>query len=246
MNIRMITAVLCIMFARTASAVVVLQDDFSGGKGAWVARAIAGGAIAFTDGAVKISPDVRKEQPVSVFRDIGTVVLRDGDTLRITVDVSTSFTTAKDRDLRIGLGFSNPAISGDSTVLLVPLTGYICGIPSAGSTADPRIIWVNAGGGSLNFFNSSTATVGNPALDNKVSASSSPKTWVFEITRNGNELVFSGSLGGNPFGKVIASGDRVINGFQFNTVGLSYAYAGGQTAMYDNLKVEVIPVVILG
>ncbi|MCF7818837.1 MAG: hypothetical protein K9M54_13250 [Kiritimatiellales bacterium] len=102
--------------------------------------------------------------------------------------------------------------------------------------------WVNPGAGTLNFFNSATALVGDMALDNSVSVGTTSITWVWEVTRSGSDLVFSGSLGGTAFGSTTATGANVLQNFQFNTVGLGYVFStAAETATYDNLKIEVIP-----
>jgi hypothetical protein len=168
--------------------------------------------------------------------------LQDGQTLRVSVDVTAYNAASRATDVRIGLGFATSAISGTSSTLTVPLNGYSCTAPSGGDTDNPRVSWVDSSGANQNFFNAATASLGSMTLDDSVSISTTPKTLVWEITRSAGDLVFSGSLDGTAFGTTtVATGANVISGFQFNTVGLAYAYAASQTVEYDNLRVEVIP-----
>lgn len=228
--------------ALSASASIVFQDNFDSGKGTWANRlASTNYSVNFTGGQVKIK---NNGQPTATYHDFTETVLADGKTLRLTVDVATDSAVAQGGALRIGLGFAKSAITGDAAAGNVPLSGYYITVPSVGSTNDPKVTWTSpgVGSGTSNFFNSATALIGAPTLDNSVSVSSTMKTWVIDVTRSGTNLLFTGSLDGTAFGAtVIASGSNVISGFTFNELALANYSAGGATATYDNLKVEVIP-----
>ncbi|MCF7818839.1 MAG: sialate O-acetylesterase, partial [Kiritimatiellales bacterium] len=232
--------------AEPSSWTVLVNDNLDAGQGSWATRAALVGTVVFADAAVKVSPHPTNGQPGAAYLSFSTVTLQDGATLRMTVDVSTTDTLTDARNLRIGLGSANPLITGNSTTITVPLTGYSCSAPSGGNATDPRVSWVNSGAGALNFFNSSTALIGDMALDNSVSVGTNPVTWVWAVTRSGSDLIFSGSLGGTAFGStVVASGANVISNFQFNTVGLGYAYSMGEVATYDNVRLEVSDVAVV-
>lgn len=220
---------------------VLVNDNLDAGRGEWATRSAAG-KVVFTNGVVQVSPNASTGQPGAAYLSFDTVTLQDGQTLRLTVDVANSRTTLKatDRDIRIGLGYAEPPITGTSATLTVPLDGYSLSAPSAGSATDSRATWVNAAGGVINFFNSATASAGDLSLDNSVWVSTSPSTWVWEVTRSGTNLVFSGSLAGTAYATTgLASGANVIANFQFNTIGLAYAYSMGEVATYDNVRLEV-------
>lgn len=238
-----ILAMVVALVGATANASVIVDENFSGGQGSWAIRASVD-KVVFADGVVKVSPNPSTGQPGAAYLAFSTVTLQDGQTLRMTVNVANTRTALKatDRDVRIGLGFADAAITGTSTTLAVPLDGYSLSAPSAGSGTDPRASWIDANGGAINFFNSATATVGDMALNNGVSIGTSLGTWVWEVTRSGSDLIFSGSLNGTAFtSTATATGANVVQNFQFNTVGLAYAYSTGEIATFDNLKIEVIP-----
>lgn len=217
----------------------ILVDDFSAGKGDWATRSNSPTNVVFTNGVVRISPNPNNGQPGSAYLGFDTVTLLDGETLRMSADVATDYAEPKLRDLRIALGLANPAIAGDSTVLAVPMDGYLATMPSGGSTTNSRVSWIDAAGGTINFFNASTALVGDIPLGESVSATNTLKTWVLEITRSDSNLVFTGSFDGTAFGgSATATGAAVIANFKFNTLGLGYAYATGQIATFDNVKLE--------
>jgi hypothetical protein len=216
---------------------VVVDEDFSGGQGSWATRAASGGVI-FTNGAVNIAPSPNG-QPGAAYLSYTPTTLADGETLRLTVDVSTTATQAKSRDVRMALGFADPLISGDSTSLAVPLSGYLVTLPTGDDNTDSRVTWNDGTSGDINFFNYSTQNLGDLALDNNYYVDSTAREWIFEITRSGNDLIFSGSFDGSVYStSVTAAGVDVIPGFEFNTVGLAYAYNAGETVTYDNLRVE--------
>lgn len=223
----------------TARATVIVSNDFSSGQGDWARRGNPVTLIAFTNGAVNITP-MANGQPCAAYLSFSPVTLQDGDMLRMTVDVSSATVVSGAKLIRSGFGFADPLITGDAVSSSVPMRGYTCSLPSAGNATDPAVTWINTGA-PVNFFNTATANIGNMSLVNTVSVGSTPKTWVFEATRSGNDIIFSGSLGGTAFGSTAtATGGNVISNFQFNTVGLA-AYVD-QTApvIYDNVKIELV------
>lgn len=219
----------------------VLQDDFSGGRGDWATRVQANGATAeFANNSVSLTP-AGSAQPVSVYHSFAPVTLEDGFTLRLTVNVSSANEASRTRDIRLGLGFADPLITGDvEGTLAVPLAGYLATAPSGGATEDSRI-WRTGFDGSVNFFNNTETLLGD--MTNMASVEQTPVTWVWEITRFGDDLVFGGSLNGVAFGgdTVTATGADVIDGYVFNTVALAHAYQAGQTVTFHDMHLEVIP-----
>lgn len=218
----------------------VLYEDFSANQeGSWAVRT-GSGSVVFSNETVMIAPNLNA-QPSSSYHAFAPTVLLDGDVLRMTVDISTDDLDARNRDIRIALGNASTPITGVSSTLAVPLSGYLITFP-VNSGTDPRISWIDSSGGDQNFFNAATATIGDPSLDNNVYLDATPKTAVFEITRVDTNLVFSGSLDGVEFGfAVTASVPNVVSNYAFNTAGLGYAYAAGQTGTFDNVKVELNP-----
>jgi hypothetical protein len=225
----------------TAFAGEVLYDDFSANQeGGWATR-YGTGSVVFSNETVMITPNPNG-QPSAAYHAFTPTVLLDGDTLRMTVDISTDDLDARDRDIRIALGNASTPITGYSGILSVPLSGYLITFPISGSGADPRVSWIDSASANMNFFNSSTANIGDPSLDNNVFLDATPKTAVLEITRSGTNLVFTGSLGGTDFGfAVTASVPNIVSNYTFNTAGLGYAYAVGQVGTFDNVKVELNP-----
>jgi hypothetical protein len=218
----------------TAFAGEVLYEDFSGGQGHWVIR----GGDSFFSNETAYAAANANGQPGAVYQDFDPVTLQDGDTLRLTVEVATDDTTARNRDIRVGLCLADPIFTGSSETV----SGYSISVPSGGSGTDPRIAWVQDPGGGINFFNSQTALVGDAALDNNVWVSETPKTWVVQVDRVGSNLVFSGSLDGTAYGTAVtASVPNIVSNYTFNTVGLAHVYGSGYKAAYDNVKVEYNP-----
>lgn len=235
------TAVLLALCPHALQAAIILGPDSFDSQGSWVSRAPAGGGATFTGQATITG--ATNGQPSALYHSFSSQTLADGETLRLSVDVSTPNTTSRARDIRVAFGFANPLISGDGTAVGVPLSGYLLTLPSGGNTTDPRVSWTDNGGSDINFFNTGSSTViGSPGLSNTVSVGTSFVPLVYEITRTGTDLSFTGSLDGTAFtGSVLATGADVISGYQFNTVGLAYLFQPGQTANFDNLTVELIP-----
>jgi sialate O-acetylesterase len=140
----------------------------------------------------------------------------------------------------MALGYAAPLVEGDSTTLAIPMSGYAASLSTGNDNADPRVTWVDNAGGVVNFFNSSTANLGELAMDDSLYADATMRRYDFIITRDGSSLVFSGSFDGSPFSTTVAAGPpNLIPDFQFNTVGLAYAYSPGESVSYDNVAVKV-------
>jgi len=209
------------------------------GKGAWSVVAQSGKSL-FEGGAMKLSSwDVN--QPASAYLDFPDVTLKDGQTLSLSVDISTTRTEARASDIRFGLGFADPAITVDPASVLVPLSGYSCWIPSAGDASDVFVIRVDAEGGPANFFNSGTSP-GAMAVATTSAVGTTSVPCLFQITRRGDELVFSGSIDGNTYESVVvATGADVFSDFKYNTIALGYAWSPSDFVSYDNVRLELIP-----
>lgn len=223
----------------TVFAGEVLYEDFSSGQGSWATR-YGTGDVVFSNETAVIIPNPNG-QPSAAYHAFAPTVLLDGDVLRLTVDISTDDLDVRNRDIRIALGNASSPITGYSGTLSIPLSGYLLTFPVNGGT-DPRVSWIDSSSADMNFFNSQTALIGDPSLDNSVYLDATPKTAIFEIARDGTNLVFTGSLDGTEFGfAVTASVPNIVSNYTFNTAGLGYAYAAGQVGTFDNVKVELNP-----
>ncbi|MCF7818838.1 MAG: hypothetical protein K9M54_13255 [Kiritimatiellales bacterium] len=90
----------------TANASVIVDENFDAGQGSWVKRANPLTSIAFTGGAVNINPQANT-QPNATNLSFDAVTLQDGETLRMTVDISTTDALSDARNLRIGQSAHN-------------------------------------------------------------------------------------------------------------------------------------------
>ncbi len=234
-----IAGLLCV--SPLMSTTVVLSDDFSGGTDDWAVREFTTqSSYEFSPGELQLVVGNTNTQPVTVYQNFTPVSLADGEILRLAVTVSSDNTTSRPGDLRIGLGFADPIFSGTSaTSPEGAIKGYHVRAPSGGNTSDLSVRWV--GDDDIqNFFNTSTTTIGS--LVNSQTISDDETSWVFEITRSGDNLIFGSSLNGAEFSNTIAaSGANVINDFEFNTVALAHGFASNATAYFYDVEVTVIP-----
>lgn len=222
-------------------AETLLEVDFSEDRAIWGVRKPAAAMAGFGGNAMFMTVGDPNVQPVAAYTGFGPVVLEDGQSLRLTVDVASAFDEPRPRDIRLALGFATEPITGLSQTLTVPLTGYYLALPSGGAGNNPRITWTDHEGEPINFFNRTTANIGNPRLIGGASINRNWTTVVFEITREGDRLMFGGSLGDvaiAPTARAVA--DQVINDFKFNTLGLACVFAAGHQVAFRNLKLEWI------
>lgn len=226
-------------FRQLVDGTLLVNEDMDAGKGTWSVVAQSGKSL-FEGGAMKLSSwDVN--QPASAYLDFPDVTLKDGHTLSLSVDISTTRAEARASDIRFGLGFADPAITVDPASVLVPLSGYSCWIPSSGDTSDVSVIRVDAAGGTENFFNSGTSP-GALAVPTTSAVGPTPVPCLFQITRRGDELVFSGSIDGDTYESVVvATGADVFSDFKYNTIALGYAWSPSDFVSYDNVRLELIP-----
>lgn len=221
--------------AHDAFSGAMVRDDFSGGQGSWAARG-AEESIRFEDGAMDMTPTGARS--AAAYHVFDPIALRDGETLRLTVDVSTDRADPRAGDIRVGLGFAHPPILS-AAEQAVPLAGYYLRIPSGGDTRDIPVMWKPETMEPDYFFDDS-GTVSLGQLGNTRTVGSVPVELVFEITRSGEELIFSGRLDGAvQTTTATATGDQVIDRFLFNTVGLAYRHSSDHTVTYDNVRVEL-------
>jgi hypothetical protein len=226
-------------FRELVDGTLLVDEDMDAGKGAWSVFAQSGKS-SFEGGAMKLS-SWDNYQPASAYFDFPDVTLKDGHTLSLSVDISTTRTEARASDIRFGLGFADPAITVDPASVLVSLSGYSCWIPSAGDASDVFVIRVDAAGGPANFFNSGTSP-GAMAVATTSAVGTTSVPCMFQITRRGDELVFSGSIDGNTYeSMVVATGADVFSDFKYNTIALGYAWSPSDFVSYDNVRLELIP-----
>jgi len=235
------------MTAGSASAATTLfSDDFSSNaQGSWIVR--GPGSVDFSGGAAAISVAAGNGQPEAIYHTFSSVQLANtGDYIEFKADVSISNTDARNQDVRTGLGFAFDTFT-DNASTDVPVDGYFSTLPSNGNDTDSNVRFMEPSpSGAVNFFNPSLTTSagvgsGSMGVDNTDtnSATSTPTTWVWRVERDASgDLVFSGSFNGVDFtSTATATGSNVIDNYEFNTVGLAYAYKTGETATYDNVSV---------
>jgi hypothetical protein len=234
-----ILAIACL--TSPCQAETLLEVDFSKDRTIWGVRKPNPAMVGFGGDAMFMTVAEQGVQPVAAYTGFGPIVLQDGDSLRLTVQVASAHPEPRPRDIRIALGYAPHAITGLSQTLAVPLSGYFIALPSGGAANNPRISWVDNEGEDINFFNRVTSNIGNPRLTGGASVGINWTTVVFEIRREGNRLAFAGNLGEVDIAPTArASGDHLIEGFQFNTVGLACAFAAGHKVAFRNLKLEWI------
>lgn len=221
-----------------AGSAVLVEDDFSEKNPNLALCGPSGSEGAVSGGSLNLTVSDKSSFASAAYLPFETVVLADGQTLRLSVDVSTENPEKRTADLRMGLGFADPVITPGSS-FKVALSGYYTGAPSGGQAYNINYKWHDGIKEPKDFLYAATSTLGGQV--NKSSVPSTPVKWIMEITRKGGKLSFSGSLDGKKFSKsVSARAPEIPENFQFNTVALGYLYARGQTASYDNLKVELL------
>lgn len=213
--------------------------DFSKDRAILGVRKPNAANVGFGDDAMFMTVAEGNVQPVAAYTEFGPVVLADGQSLRLTVQVASAHPEPRPRDIRLALGYTANTITGLGSRLGVPVRGYYLTLPSGGARINPQITWVNNEGDDVNFFNSVTSNIASPRLLGNVSIERSWVTVVFDIRREGDRLVFAGSLGEvdiAPTGQ--AMGDHVIEGFQFNTLGLACVHGANHQVAFRNIKLE--------
>ena len=226
-------------FRELVDGTLLADETFDAGKGDWAVIAQSGKSL-FEGGAMKLS-SWDDNQPASGYLDFPDLTLKEGETLSLSVDISTTRADARASDIRFGLGFADPAITADPASVFVPLSGYSCWIPSAGDDSDVSIIRVDAAGSMANFFNAGTS-LGTMAVATTSAVGTSSVPCTFQITRSGDDLLFSGSIDGNIYESVVvATGADVFSDFKYNTIALGYASSPSDFVSYDNVRLELIP-----
>ncbi|MEM7682333.1 MAG: PEP-CTERM sorting domain-containing protein [Planctomycetota bacterium] len=251
--------------AAGATSFTLIDDDFSSGaQGAWHERAVGGASTSFVDDA-ELTPAIANPQPVSIYQNFNDVTLGDGESLRLTVDASvTAGALDANSNIQLGLGFADPRIGGETGTLLEPISGYVTSIGSNGGRVtdnpgtpefDPDFIFPNLdyveptpANPEVNFFNTNPANAEATDLgffdDNisngQVTLDGTPTTLVYEIMRSGADLLVSLTADGLLIDTLTVSGASVIDNYAFNTIGLSHAFTGGETATFDNVLVEYV------
>lgn len=222
-------------------AELVLEVDFSKDRAIWGVRKPTPATLGFGGDAMFMKVAEENVQPVAAYTEFGPVVLEDGQSLRLTVQVASAHSEPRPRDIRLALGYAENPVTGLGSTVTVPVSGYFLALPSGGASNNPRISWIDNEGGDVNFFNRATHNIGNPRLMGNVSIERNWITVVFEISREGEQLSFSGSIGGIEFAALPqASGDYIIKDFQFNTLGLACVFGANHQVAFRNLKLEWI------
>lgn len=216
---------------------VLINDDFESGQGRWAVRGHKK-FTSFSDGSIKLT-GVPNGFPIAVYLPIEPVHLEDGQTLRVSADVSTTRDTPRQADIRMGLGFSADKIQ-DDIKMAVGMTGFHFSIPSGGIASGIRATFVKDTGNPEIFFNAPKAGRLIGEADVSDSVSSSPKTWIVEVTRKENLLQLSGGLGGKAvLMPVELDGKWSDKELTFNTIGFAYAFAPNEVLTIDNVKISL-------
>ncbi|MEM6748857.1 MAG: hypothetical protein AAF612_00135 [Planctomycetota bacterium] len=230
----------------------LLVESFEDGQGAWAVRDTGGtppSGVTFASELVLSKGS--NGQPTSTYHlidddaspDGDGFVLAEGDILRVRFDAAVSRTDPRNNDLRVALGFADPAVTGDLTgSLSVPLDGYYLTIPTSGGAGLPGVNFQDSMGGATNFFNDAANVAALGALDGLGTVASTGLTdVVFEIERDGNDLLFSAIIDGiASTAEVVATGAQVIDQFAFNTLAFAYAFTPNESATIDNILVELV------
>jgi hypothetical protein len=233
----LLSAITLLPFSSPALAQVILQDNFAASSsGNWATRLGSSGNITFSDALVISTGNATV---ATAYRSFSTVSLADGQTLRMTFNVSVANELDRSYRIRFGLGFSNPLITGTSTTLTVPMSGYYAAFSTAPNTTAPSMNYVSANAtNQKDFFSVETARIGNGPTNTSVSTTT--QAVVLDITRVGGDLTFSGSLGATALSLGTATGANVLSNFEFNTVGFNN-YLTSPTVSYTNFTLSVIP-----
>ncbi|MEM7682335.1 MAG: hypothetical protein AAF288_10310 [Planctomycetota bacterium] len=230
----------------------LLVEGFDNGQGDWAVRNTGGAPpSSVTFGNELVLSKGANAQPTSAYHlidddaspDGDGFVLAEGDILRVSFDATVSRTDPRNNDLRVALGFADPAVAGDLTgALAVPMDGYYLTIPTNGSGSLPSVQYQDSMGGARNFFNDGANVQSLGLLDEIGTVMSSGLTdVVFEIERDGNGLLFSAVIDGiESTQEVRATGAEVLDLFTFNTLAFAYLFSPGESATLDNVLVELI------
>ena len=243
-NKMFLATVLCM----SAHASVIVSEDFTEGQGNWavVAYANVSSLVSFQGGSVNIAG--HSSGPSAVYLKFADVILQDGETLRLTANVTTT-STSENYTFRMGLGYAYsgfPAEGTYSSTLSVPMDGYYVSAPSGSSTANiaSRYVFTDAGASPQVFFSPTTAgsvNFGTSVMTTDETLTSTIEPWVWEISRVGDDLMFSGSISGVAFGNTFTvPTTSLISDHTFNTLGFSSVNANRAIQVYD-VQLALIP-----
>lgn len=85
----------------TVSAVIVVNDNFTGGQGSWATRNVSGTTVDFGGGTLDITISPVNAEPGAAYHAFSGTALNDGDTLRLSVDVSGTNTAGSPDDMLV-------------------------------------------------------------------------------------------------------------------------------------------------
>ena len=209
------------------------------GVGGWNTRG-APENIRFENGTLTLAGSA-SGQPVAGYLPIDNVHLNDGQTLQVQSMVATTRADSRAGDVRMCIGYSSEAI-GNSSQLAIPMKGVHFAAPSGGRQSGIVATQVQADGGSVNFFNAPRVSKKSGALKLSASVSSDFQPWSIRLTRKGDRLLFSSTLGSarsvelSELGSGLAEED-----FVFNTVGFAYLFSQGERLSVKEVQVSLIP-----
>ncbi len=218
----LITLGLCLAIVGVAPAAAVIEDDFSDSS-LWAIRTGADPAsdsISFED-----NTQLHKGsgQPDSALPAFDTITLQDGHKLTLQVDVRGNRDDSSSH-ARVTFGFADPAIEdGGQSLGSNNLFGYLFQMPGVDSSSDYTVRAVN---GDSNYFNAGgEASVSLSANQANNVSQSEFRTLIWNLERDGDSLLFSGSMNGVDFGSGSFNFDtgpsaNVVN-WKFNTVGFA-------------------------
>ncbi|MEM1165556.1 MAG: hypothetical protein AAGI30_04625 [Planctomycetota bacterium] len=248
----------------------LIADGFANGVGAWRTRSVFGGIADYSGGNAQFTPAVANAQPVAAYRSFNDVVLENGGRLTFAADISVTSGFNSNSAVKVGLGFADRLIGGESGGIAVPLSGYPLSLPSnLGNTTDnpstpeddtisifPALSSINTAlefDGLLNFFNLnpvtniSANTIGlfdANVESGDITITPTPSRVDYIITRVGNTLEASIVANDTLLDTQVIDGIDIVTNFAFNTVGIGHAFAGGETATFDELLVVYRPCII--
>jgi hypothetical protein len=235
-KIVLLSTISLLPFSSSALSETIIQDNFApSSEDNWATRSGSSGNITFSD-ALVISTG--NDTVASAYRSFDSVALADGQTLRMTFNVSVANEMDREQRIRFGLGFADPLITGRKTSTTVPMRGYYVALATAPSTTRPRLTFVNGSQSSqFDFFDGETASIGTGP--NNTSVLTTTQAVILDITRLGDDLTFHCSLDDTTFFLGTATGENVVPYFEFNTVGFSN-YLTSPTASFSNFTLQVI------
>lgn len=221
-------------------ASVIFTDTFDSGTGAWY-KGGSNGTLANDNGALSWDENGGDSQEV-IGRTFASTTLEIGETLRLSYDFRQTDVTPS--IIRVGLYNFQNAITADSWAVTIGGTvqgyySYLRDDSNAGNGARRESISLNTTAGIGPTINTSN-TIGTNTVQGDI-ANDGSKTYqvYFEVTRvSATETITSFRVMDGATNVVYVDGTSSVLYNTFNTVAIR---SQGGTAIYDNIKLEVIP-----